>query len=546
MKYLFLIFVIAGIIYFPWFQFSKTLSSADWPYLYPENIKEFHIFKPGSFWLDPYYRLTAKIGVEFLSLSWEVTERIFWFFPFLIVSFFSSWRFVHFILKKSEIIENVNLYSFFGVLIFTLNTYILMVLGGGQMGVIMSYSFSPLFLYFLFKDEFKNKKQDFFLTVLIGSIELMFDPRIFILTVVFYFIYEFLSLIFVKVDFKKIKYLFLIIFSILFLNLFWIVGNIGFFNNTYSIIKTEPGADFLSFATFENTLSLLHPNWPDNIFGKIGFMKPEFILLPVLAYFSLIFVKNSKLKTGNKNKEIILFFALISLIGAFLAKGINSPFGELYSWLDKIPGFLIFRDPTKFYLWVILSYSVVIPFSIHFISNVFNSKFPLRPRSQASKFQNYIFFILFLGYWLFLIKPAVFGQLGGTFKPQAVPKEYILLKEFLKNQPEYFTVFWIPQVQRFGFYSENHPVVNSWELFRASSLAATINGFKRKDAEETLSKAKVKYVVVPYDSRQEIFIDDRKYQPKLFEKTLVELGKINSLKEIKIEGLSNIKVFLLE
>lgn len=539
MRYLFLAFIIAGIIYFPWLQFSKTLSSADWPYLYPENIKELHIFESGSFWLDPYYKLTAKIGVGFLSLPWEITERIFWFFPFLILCLFFSWKFTYFVLKKAGITENVSLYSFFGVLIFSLNTYILMILGGGQMGICISYSLAPLFLYFLFKNDFRNNKKDFFLTSFTGAVELMFDPRIFILTVVFYLIYELLSLIFIKIDFKKIKYLFLTFSVIIILNLFWIVGNIGFFKNIYSIVKSEPNADFLSFATFENTLSLLHPNWPDNIFGKIGFMKPEFILSAILAYSSLFFI--SKLKTQNSkqfNNRVILFFAILGLAGAFLAKGTNSPFGEIYLWLSGIPGFLIFRDPTKFYLWIILSYSVLIPFAIFNINKWTNSILKF-------KIPN-LFLILVIGYWLFLINPAIFGQLGGTFKPQAVPDEYVRFKDFLKSKPEYFTVLWVPQIQRFGFYSNNHPAVNSRDFFHANSLEATINELKRKDAKKTLIKTKVKYVVIPYDSKKEIFIDDRKYQPKLYYKTLLALEKINYLKEIRIKDSSNIKVFLLE
>ena len=74
------------------------------------------------------------------------------------------------------------------------------------------------------------------------------------------------------------------------------------------------------------------------------------------AYNDLIFFLKS-------NKRKIVFFAFLGLTGSFLAKGMNGPFGEAYAFLFKyFPGFVMFRDPTKWYLLVILSYSILIPF----------------------------------------------------------------------------------------------------------------------------------------------------------------------------------------
>ncbi len=55
---------------------------------------------------------------------------------------------------------------------------------------------------------------------------------------------------------------------------------------------TNPGMlHFLSFADFSHTLAFLHPNWPENLFGKVYFLQPEFLLLPVIAFSALFFVK---------------------------------------------------------------------------------------------------------------------------------------------------------------------------------------------------------------------------------------------------------------
>src|SRR3990167_465551 len=95
-KYICVLFIIIGSLYRPWLDIFRALSSGDWPYLFFENIKELSVFQTPFLWLDPYYRFTAKLGVEYLSLSWEITEKIFWFYPFIVISIISSWLFVSF------------------------------------------------------------------------------------------------------------------------------------------------------------------------------------------------------------------------------------------------------------------------------------------------------------------------------------------------------------------------------------------------------------------------------------------------------------------
>src|SRR5207247_1280407 len=86
---------------------------------------------------------------------------------------------------------------------------------------------------------------------------------------------------------------------------------------------------------------------------------PEFLVIPIFAYSGLLFLKNAK------KPRVLLSFAFIGLVGAFLAKGANEPFGILYLWLfDHFPGFIMFRDPSKFYLLVAIAYSILITFSL--------------------------------------------------------------------------------------------------------------------------------------------------------------------------------------
>ena len=220
-------------------------------------------------------------------------------------------------------------------------------------------------------------------------------------------------------------------------------------------------------------------------------MKPEFLVLPILAYASLLFLSNSKFQIPNSkqiqnskfqiqksfaaqqlNNKTILFFAFLGLVGAFFAKGVNAPFSELNSWIfEYVPGMNLFRDPTKFYLLISISYSVLIPFSIgriyawfssHTKFSIFNFQFSNKP--QFFNFQN-CFLLFAFCFLLFLIRPAVFGQLGGTFVRFELPVEYVKLKDFLHREPGFFRTLWIPRQHRFSYYSLTNVPVEAEPLF---------------------------------------------------------------------------------
>ena len=82
------------------------------------------------------------------------------------------------------------------------------------------------------------------------------------------------------------------------LNLYWVLPLLMLKENTLdalgSAYTTVGALRFFSFADFSHSLSLLHPNWPENLFGKTYFLQPEFLLLPMLAFSSLLFVKSLK------------------------------------------------------------------------------------------------------------------------------------------------------------------------------------------------------------------------------------------------------------
>ena len=275
-------------------------------------------------------------------------------------------------------------------------------------------------------------------------------------------------------------------------------------------------------------------------------MKPEFLLLPILAFASLFFIRK-QIAENRKQVTYVLFFAFLGLLGAFLAKGASDPFGGIYLWMfQHVPGFIMFRDPTKWYLLVAVSYSVLIPFSVWKIYEWLKSKskssiFPtLLKLCGASNFQN-VFLFSVICYLLFLIRPAIFGQLGGMLKTTIVPQDYIKLETFLYDQPDYFRTLWYRSKQRFGYYSNNHPEMSAQTLF---NIYDNINLFRKLSegkTEKFLEEASIKYLIIPYDSEKEIFITDRKYDNKLYLETINQLKAIKWLQ--KIDDFGKIVIF---
>jgi len=520
-----------------WFT-SHNLVGGDWRFFWPENLKEILSYSFAwdsslntgigkdnlSFlWLNSYLAYLSHFLTQILNISWNIAEKLLFFWPIVFISFFSAFFLSGMFLKD----KFLNILS---GLIYLTNTYALMIFSGGQVGVALSYAIAPFVFSRFIKlvDRLESNQNfqfsifNFQLTLIAGlalALQALFDPRIAILSMIMVLIY-FLTCC--KRLTRKVFFV-LIIPSVVasLLHMFWILPILISRINPVTTILSESASSsglmrFFSFATLENTLSLLHPNWPENIFGKIGFMRPEFILIPILAFSPLLFVKNRK----------ILFFAFLGLLGAYLAKGSNPPWGEIYVWLtDHVGLFAMYRDPTKWYIFVAIAYSILIPISLQFISKWISTK------CRIPNFATVAFVI----YFLFLLRPVFLGQVKGTFTQHTVPQEYNQLRVFVSEQPEFFRTLWIPKVQRFGYFSNNHPAISWEELFGQFAL---------EDKEKFLQELGVKYIIIPFDSEGEIFLQDRKYNKEQYLTLVNKLKKMSFLKEIK--AFNEIKVFQLD
>ena len=484
-------------------------------------------------WAIMQFTIPLVIFGKILHLPWVLIERFAYLYPFLILSIFSSYFLARKILNRGFILAP---------LIFLANTYMLLVLGGGQLTIMLAISVSPIVLAVFISLIDQPKIKNALIAGLLLSLSLTLDPRITYVTLVMIAIYTAHN---VKTIFKNwiqfLKLFSMVSVITVLLNSFWLLPTLLSHQNPVAQLGaayTSVGAvQYFSFAKFENAITLLHPNWPENIFGKVYFMRPEFLILPILAFMSLFFIKR---KEVSREKTFILFFALLGLIGAFLAKGSNDPFGGIYLWMfNHVPGFVMFRDSTKFYLLIAISYSILIPFSVSKIYELIKRKTEnLKPKILGNLLPK-LFIVLVVGYLLFLIRPALLGQLGGTFKTTTIPAEYTKLEQFLSSQENFSRTLWMPTNQRFGFYSNNHPAISAQDLFSIYDNKKLIQ--KLNSSEKLLQESSVRYVVIPYDSQGEIFLSDRKYDDKGYLQTIDQVKKIPWL--MPVSGFGKIAVF---
>ncbi|MBI2443223.1 MAG: hypothetical protein HYV40_04945 [Candidatus Levybacteria bacterium] len=518
------------------FYLSKTLSAGDWPYFYLDAIRSFSLPYYQEYWGLGQTRLLfsgletyVQSGAQLLShvVSWEVSERLLWLFPFIVISFLSAHR-----LTRSSI----------GALIYSTNTYILMLVSGGQMGISMAYALAPFvvlsWLRLIDGEEQRGQSRNIAMTGIVLGVQLLFDPRIAFLTTVIacsYLLYSFFTAKTSLVA-SLIRGLRTIVVPGaigLILNSFWflplLLFRVGPSDHGDPASFSGDALAFFSLSDFSHSISLLHPNWPENLFGKVYFLQPEFLVLPLLAFLPLVFFQNSKLDTNEKHR--VIFFSVLGLLGAFLAKGVSDPFGSIYRFLyDVVPGFIMFRDPTKFLLFTSLSYAILLPLSLRFITERATAELRRLKTNITIHFVQRLVFVVFLLFWAVLLRNAFINPVG-VFKTRSITESYKILADLLSEGDSFSRVLWVPTHQRFGYFSANLPALSASEFFQTSSPAAMMQALSDPDTISLLQESAVKYVIVPEDTEGEIFLSDRKYSPELFSYYKEQVASIEGLQK---------------
>lgn len=130
------------------------------------------------------------------------------------------------------------------------------------------------------------------------------------------------------------------------------------------------------------------------------------------------------------------FTGSLSLIASFLAKGVQRPLGVVYSWLFTfIPGFIMFRENTKFLVLLSFSFAILAGQGAHYIS----SRVRPKRRCVCALLTLMLIFPIIFSNW-----PAFTGNFQGQIHPFTVPRDMLETQEFLSQQSGDFRTIWLP------------------------------------------------------------------------------------------------------
>ncbi len=500
------------LIFKSWFL-PQILTGGDLWYYYPDMLKSYSLYPYGwswvqghglggsaipFLWINTTFMLPVSLLFGLFHLPWSIMERIGLLYPFLLLGIISP------MLLFRKVFPENNFFLIAGG-IYVLNTYSLLVSGGGQTLYALSYALVPLTLWVFVRLITTPNILNILLAGLILGVQITTDLRVGFMTLGIIFCYWVMTQLLVPSGKTYVRsqlvQLVLPIFLALLINAYWLFPLIVTHQNPAaqldSAYTSSESVKFFSFAKFEDTFSLLHPNWPENIFGKVYFFREEFIFLPFLAFSTLLFISRRKSGIAKQEKVSILFFCFLALVGAFLGKGAQDLFGTVYIWLfSHMPGFGLFRDPTKWYTLVALSYSMLVPWVISQIYRLLAGS--IRMRLSSFNFENTsrtfnpqtLFLLIILGYLLFLIRPAVAGNLGGTLQNTVVPPGYDQLAQMLSRDTTFYRTLWFPTTQRFGYSTYTHPALSSAELFHVTNVDSAVTQLRKPATLRFLSRGR--------------------------------------------------------
>ena len=472
-KLLFFLLLLAPVlIVFKSFFLSFPLVWGDAPYFFPEALKEL-VGEP-LIWthrglnfggvnllifISPLMYLHGLLG-SVLKLGNDLTIRLVFYLPSLLLSLIGPYLLVrHFSLPK--------IVGFSASFVFVLNTYYLLLIDGGQVGIAVAYGLFPFVVLTLSKYIDSVNLKNFLIAVLVLMLEIIFDPRIAIICL--------LTFALLRLSKNLIKIIPIVILGVM-LSSFWLVPLLEISINAPSLSVSS-----LNLSSLINGLFIFAPHWPANIFGEIISPYFYFSFIPFLIFGSLLFTKNKKM----------VYYTLLFLLFAFLAKGTTPPLGEVYNFfITKFPFGSAFRDESKFFIPLVLIGGILIGETL----NVIQSK---------SK----IFALLAYIYLVLLISPALLGKMNFVLSERNQSVDHQIIYQNLKNESNVRSV-WFPEKSSLGFVTSDNQGLDAKSLienrpFASLNVGEDVFNFMHNPEYLTLFRTLgIKYMIIADDPRK--------------------------------------------
>jgi len=277
---LFFVFLLAFVFWRLFLSFPHVAS--DLHHLYAEGLEANLSFPPTfrdfftgdglgqrtvySLWswiIHPFFALFGKFGIDF-----TYSMMLFGFLPILL---FSSWG----VFKLFNRYEIGKWGKVVGALFYVTNTYLILLIDGGQITLALAYSLIPLAFYYFAESVESPLLFNRLMTVLIVLGISIFDPRVLYLLGMILLI-KLLFQFFSEKKFPElVKNYFLtgaiVIIILLLFHLYWILPAVFAKGTLLSqAFGRASQAEFLSFTNLGHSLFLQAPHWFKNVFGKVS------------------------------------------------------------------------------------------------------------------------------------------------------------------------------------------------------------------------------------------------------------------------------------
>jgi hypothetical protein len=545
---LFLLISIATITHWQWFFTGILTTSGDWWFQYPEVLVEKLSFPP--IWQnDGFGSLNISASTAFVQLcvgilakigiSTELIVRIIYLVPATLCLILGSYFLADDITKSRPA-------SFIAALVFSFNTYVLN-LQAGQLLLLNASALIPIILL-LQRRIFESKSiRRIVIAGLVLALQGAYDFRIFYITVfiiVGYNGFKLTSYIATH-SWKNSVHFLLVIFSPLIIagaiHFHWLLGisKVGALTSNEIFNRGLFGDAYMNII---QAVALFHPFWTGSkpaVF-EVQSIPWSFFIIPIVALFGYLV---------NRKKPEALFFMMVALVGIFLTKQSSEPFTGVYLWLyEHFPGFNAFREASKFYILIVLGYSVLV--ALFFVWYIRYSK-----HSQLSKYSALAGFSVLL---LLNSYSLVTGEFGTMFVARHIPADYLKFRDYMLKDDVYSRVLWVPSDSRWGFYSSLHPKLSAirladdvWRFVNSDVINEPLNIkissiLKKNFLQEMLNISSVKYLVVPIQDKDN---DDDFYvhyggrdNPEIRQWYLNQLDAMPFLKRADLE-LGNLVVY---
>ena len=455
------VFVII-LIYNGWFN-NRMIARGDWGARSPARMLDF--LGPPSVWDEasaggasvlysgvgparfPLLNLQANLHKIF-GLGFEWTERLIWFFPYLIIATFSIYLLSKHLFKHTWA-------AFFATIYFISNNFIIFRLHGAQVCLAVPYALTPLCLYFFIRGIEEKKLTFALLNGLAIAAVVCNDLRIAILIILVQAAYGlYYSLVLAPDRSEALRAgvkNFAISGSLVFLfNIFWILPlAVGFKSSLLSPsdLSSLETVKSLSRTEFLDALALsIGANSKWNRFIYLDGQIITIALFPIL----LIIYGTSLLAKPRKD---YLFWILAAFGFAFMAKGLNPPLSRLnFFFYNHVPLAAMYRLPSKFLL--VGGTAISLCFGLGCVGILSKIK---RSEWRLSAFLCLAFLPILV------LLPALFGSKslkttagGSSFRP-FVPLAYFEFEEWLHQQESGYKSIHLPGGASYNFFSKAYP-----------------------------------------------------------------------------------------